>query len=178
MDYDLEQKLWNAGQTDQIYKKEIWLKIVYSLLSDFQKFIGQSFEKDEEINMDINNPFSPSFGIWIWKDGENLYEGKSNIIDSSIETNNKKFLLPSITWSGVMGGDMIGSKENDKTQEIFSVSLTLFLFDSINKERIRLDTGESIIEFVYKKHSNGHGNWISLGWHKDIYGEWEDIQYE
>lgn len=178
MNCELEQKLWNAGQTDLIYRRETWQKIIDSLLSDFQKFIGQSFEKDKEADIDINNPFSPSFGIWIWKDDESSCEEESNIIDSSIETDKIRFPLSSRIWSGAMSGDMIGNVVGSLTQEVFSVSLTLFLFDPISKERIHVDTGESILEFVYNKDSTGKGKWISLGWQKDVYGEWEHIQYE
>ncbi|MDJ0593830.1 MAG: hypothetical protein QNJ72_28265 [Pleurocapsa sp. MO_226.B13] len=43
MNRELEQKLWNAGQTDLIYKKETWQRIIDSLpklpLSCAQKFL-------------------------------------------------------------------------------------------------------------------------------------------
>lgn len=80
----------------------------------------------------------------------------------------------STAWSAVIGGGMVGSEnEND----IFSVSLTLFLFDITSKRRLYLNTGESVLEFIFEKQSDGHGCWRSLGWLKDGNDEWENIEW-
>ncbi len=171
MNYALEQKLWLAGQTPQADEQEIWSNIVESLLNDLKNFIGQSFDQDEEINLDLKDSLSPSFGIWIWRNEEEI----SNSNTVLIEDNYEQKQLISTAWIGVMAGDMVGNIEGG---DIFSVSLTLFLFDPISKERVCLETGESIMEFAYRKSSDGCGSWINLGWHKDVYGEWEDIEYE
>ncbi|HAJ63148.1 MAG TPA: hypothetical protein DCP31_31195, partial [Cyanobacteria bacterium UBA8543] len=66
MNADLEQKLWNAGQREEPYTKETWYTIIDDLLGDFQKFIGQEFQRETEIYLQIENPRSPSFSQWIW----------------------------------------------------------------------------------------------------------------
>jgi len=174
MNYALEQKLWIAGQTSQAYEQEIWSNIVESLLDDLENFIGQSFDKDEQITLYIKNSYSPSFVIWIWRNEEEI--SNSNAVLS--EDNYEKEQLISTVWSGVMAGSIVGSNENGLIKEIFSVRLTLFLFDPISKDRVYLETGESIMEFAYKKSFDGCGSWVNLGWEKDIYGEWKDIEYE
>jgi hypothetical protein len=81
----------------------------------------------------------------------------------------------STVWLAVIGGGMIGNKSG---RDIFHASLTLFLFDAINKKRLCLKTGESVLEFVFEKQSDSHGCWRSFSWCKDEYGEWEDVEYE
>ncbi|MGB3467273.1 MAG: hypothetical protein WBA74_18465 [Cyclobacteriaceae bacterium] len=43
MNQELEQKLWNAGQSEEQYTQEIWNEIIQSLLDNFQKFILAEF---------------------------------------------------------------------------------------------------------------------------------------
>ena len=173
MNYDLEQKLWIAGQTDQIYEQKTWSNIVDSLLEDFKYFIGQNFERDTEISLNIKNPSSPSFVIWIWNSEEKISNPNSNFVKDSHQ---KKYLVSKV-WSGVMGAGMAGSIESGQLEDLFSVSLTVFIFDPISEKRVYLDTGESTIEFIYRQSSDGSGGWVNLGWKEDVYGEWEDIQY-
>lgn len=149
----IEAKLWNAGQSKEPYHKEIWYEIIDALLEDFQKLIKQDFEREPEINLDINSPF---FGQWL----------KMKILEKSIL---------STAWSAVIGGNMVGS---EKGNDVFYVSLTLFMFDVTSQKRLCLSTGESILEFVFEKHLNGHGYWRSLGWLKDGNYEWENVAWE
>ncbi|MFB2976866.1 hypothetical protein [Microseira sp. BLCC-F43] len=75
----------------------------------------------------------------------------------------------------MIGGQMVGTESG---KDVFHVSLTLFLFDVTSKKRLCLKTGESMLEFVFEKQSDGHGCWRTLGWFKDEWGEWEDVEYE
>lgn len=153
MKSELEKKLWKAGQEKEPYPQEIWYQIIDALLEDFQKFIGQNFQREQEIYLDIN---SPVFGHWMW-----AKEVK------------KPFFAT--TWAAVIGGGMVG---NEKGNDIFSISLTLFLFDVTSKKRLCLNTGESVLEFIFEKKSDGYGYWRSLGWHKDANYEWENVEWE
>ena len=81
----------------------------------------------------------------------------------------------STIWSAVIGGNIVGTENGEN---VFGVSITLFLFDANNKKRLCLITGESTLEFVFEKGSDGHGYWKYLGWIKDEWGEWEDVEYE
>ena len=73
-----------------------------------------------------------------------------------------------------MGGQMIATEQRGKS--IFDTSLTLFMFDANSKKRLSLITGESAIEFIFEKQADGSGCWCILGWFKDVYGEWEEIE--
>jgi hypothetical protein len=155
MNNEIEKKLWNAGQEKNIYTQEIWHEIIDALLEDFHKLIGQDFQRDQKLNLNINNSCDPSFGQWIWaKKLENCVLSRA--------------------WSAVIGGNMVGTENGN---DIFSVSLTLFLFDATTKRRLCLDTGESVIEFVFEKQSKGYGCWRILGWFKDENYEWENIEW-
>jgi hypothetical protein len=63
-------------------------------------------------------------------------------------------------WSAVMSGEMIGFEKEGKIEDIFLVSITLFLFDAATRKRLCLKTGESTIELVFQKQADGHGCWI------------------
>jgi hypothetical protein len=156
MNFDLEQKLWNAVLGSDPYSKDTWYEIIDALLDDFRKFIGQDFERDPEISLNITRRNSPSICQWMWSKKE------SNFPTSTI-------------WSAVIGGNIVGTENGEN---VFGVSITLFLFDANNKKRLCLITGESTLEFVFEKGSDGHGYWKYLGWIKDEWGEWEDVEYE
>ncbi|MEG4840188.1 hypothetical protein [Microcoleus sp. B9-D4] len=153
----LEQKLWNAGKNLEAYTQETWQEIIDAILDDFQKFMGQEFHRAPEINLHIKYSHSPSFNRWIWS------EEQENVP------------LYHTAWSAVIGGEMVGTENGE---DIFHVSLTLFLFDMTSKKRLCLKTGESLLEFVFEKQSDSHGYWRSLGWCKDEWGEWEDLDYD
>ncbi|MEH1823847.1 MAG: hypothetical protein V7L22_00535 [Nostoc sp.] len=153
MNLELEEKLWKAGKQEQAYRKEIWYEIIDSLLDDFHQFVGQDFHRDPEIQLNIENPNCPSFGRWIWTDEKG------------------EFPL-SLTWSALIGGDIIGTEESGDT---FHVSILLFLFDTTGNNRLRLKTGESFLSFAFEKQSNNNGHWRSLGWCQDEWGEWENL---
>ncbi|BAY08041.1 hypothetical protein [Calothrix sp. NIES-2098] len=153
MNSELENKLWNAGKEEKAYSRETWYKIIDALIDDFQHFVGQDFHRDDEIQLNIENPLCPSFGRWIWTD---------EIGNSPI----------SVTWSALIGGDIVGTEESG---DIFYVSLLLFLFDTTGDNRLRLKTGESFLSFAFEKQSNGNGCWRSFGWCKDEWGEWENF---
>lgn len=151
----LEQKLWNVGKNSEVYTQESWKEIIDAILDDFQIFLGQNFHRTPEINLELKYPHSPSFNRWIWT-GERE--------DTPLHT----------AWSAVICGDMVGTENGEN---IFHVSLTLFLFDMTSKKRLCLQTGESFLEFVFEKQSDSHGSWRTLGWFKDEWGEWEDVQF-
>ncbi|OYE04195.1 hypothetical protein [Nostoc sp. 'Peltigera membranacea cyanobiont' 232] len=153
MNLELEQKLWNAGKEEKAYSKETWYEIIDSLLDDFHQFVVHDFYRDSQIQLNIENPNCPSFGRWIWTDEKG------------------EFPL-SVTWSALIGGDIIGTEESG---DIFHVSIVLFLFDTTGNNRLRLKTGESFLSFAFEKQSNDNGHWRSLGWCKDEWGEWENL---
>ncbi|QYO67758.1 hypothetical protein [Leptolyngbya sp. 7M] len=160
MNSDLEQKLWSIGEQENAYSQENWQTIINELLNDFQTFIGEEFERETEPYLSIKNTKSPSFSQWIWSRSEK-----------------QLYLAPN--WSAVMGGGMVGSlQENNMVKDIFQVSLTLFLFDPKSGKRLHLSTGESLLEFAFLKQVNGRGQWQALGWRKDEWGEWEDVEYQ
>ncbi|MBD2299835.1 hypothetical protein H6G80_31615 [Nostoc sp. FACHB-87] len=156
MKLNIEQKLWNLGKENESYTKEDFYEIIDALLDDFQEFMGHNFKRDTEIYLDTKKLHSPSFCRWMW----------------TMETEKSPL---STVWLAVIGGDMVGTENGDN---VFHVSLTLFLFDAISKKRLCLTTGESVIEFVFERQSNSRGCWRSFGWCKDEWGEWEDIKYE
>ena len=159
MDLKLEQMLWNAGQQKEAYTQEIWQEIIDVLLDDFQDLIKQDFQRDPKIRLYLEKINYPSFGRSIWT---------SNREDSPLST----------VWFAVIAGDMVGIEEEGNVKNIFQATLTLFLFEASSKKRLCLTTGESIIEFVFEKQSDGRGYWRSLGWCNDEWGEWEDIEWE
>ncbi|MBD2185134.1 hypothetical protein [Aerosakkonema funiforme] len=120
--------------------------------------MGEDFQREPEIYLSIEYPHSPSFSRWMW-------------------TGARKISPLSTTWSAVIGGGMVGTEVGGDVQNIFCVSLTLFLFDATSKKRLCLKTGESVLEFVFEKQTDGHGCWRSFGWCKDEWGEWEDVEY-
>lgn len=156
MNSELEQKLWNVGQGEVRYSPEVWNEIIQALLDDFQEFINQDFQRDPEYSLHLEIPDSPSFTIWIWS-----------------ETKQNPFI--SRVWLAVMGAEIVADRIKGK---VFSVGLTLFLFDAITKKRLHLKTGESFIDFLFQKQTDGKGGWHCLGWLQDEYYEWEEIEYE
>jgi hypothetical protein len=81
------------------------------------------------------------------------------------------FLQPfSITFNGI-----IGMQTNlDVNTPHYCASLFLF------GDKIRLISKDekSYIELFYEKQSNGIGEWRSLGWQEDEFGEFEDVEEE
>jgi hypothetical protein len=153
MNSDIEIKLWNAGQPEKPYTQEAWHEIIDALLNDFQEFVGQIFQRDPDISLSIENPYNPSFSRWIWSE--------------------QKGISPlSVTWSALIGGDMVANEEGIDT---FHVSLILFLFDADGDSRLRLKTGEIFLMFAFKKQLDSQGSWYKIGWCKDEYGEWEEL---
>ncbi len=159
MNIELEHMLWNAGQGKKPYTQEVWHKIIDVLLDEFQELIKQNFQREPKIRLYLEKTHDPSFGRSIWT---------SNREESPIST----------VWLGVIAGDMVGIEEEGNIKDIFQATLTLFVFDASSKKRLCLTTGESILEFIFEKQSDGHGYWRSLGWCKDEWGEWEDIEWE
>lgn len=129
------------------------------MINDFKKLIGDNFGQESEISLNIERPHSPSFCVWLW-------------------SKNQENHFISTAWLAVMGGEVVGYEQEGKIQDDFDVSVTRFLFDETTKKRLRLNTGESIIEFIFKKAANGRGYWHYVGWCQDVYGEWEDLEYE
>ncbi len=80
--------------------------------------------------------------------------------------------------SAVIGGEIAGIQKEGKIKNVFCVSLTMFLFNANEKKRFSLKTGESLLEFFFKYEYDQPGKWQSLGWFSDVYGEWEDIEYD
>lgn len=81
----------------------------------------------------------------------------------------------SVKWSAIMSGCITGDtiKEGQR-HDVFNINITLFLFDPINGKRLSLDSGEDILEFSFTPQFDGSGEWKSLGWLEDIYGEWKN----
>ncbi|MBD2021712.1 hypothetical protein H6F43_16145 [Leptolyngbya sp. FACHB-36] len=156
MNTDFEQKIWRAGIEKYSYSEKEWKELIKALLDDFQQFIDQSFERTLEAEIDVLNPQSPSFSQWIW-------------------TQEEKPSPLSIVWTGVIGGQMVGTENGE---DFFQVSLTLFLFEAADKKRICLTTGESVLEFTFERDTESHGYWRGHGWREDEWGEWEDVAYE
>jgi hypothetical protein len=156
---ELEEQIWKAGHTDKPYSKQQWNNIIKSVLDDFKKSIGRNFQISLDLCLCLENPLSPSLNLWIWSE---------EIIDHA---------SPNV-WSAVLGGSMIGIEVNGKIEDIFSIGLTMFLFDKDSKNRLYSNNGESILEFIFERNSSGRGEWLALGWRKDEWGEWNDILWE
>lgn len=153
MNSELEKKLWNAGQSNEKCSLEAWYQIIDELLEDFKTFMGESFQRAPEINLDINEPF---FGQWIWSE-------------------KRKTSILSTKWAAVIGAGVAGSTDGD---DVFAVSLTFFLFDINSKKRLCLNTGESILEFIFEQQLDEHGYWRNLGWFKDANYKWENVAWK
>ena len=126
MQRDVERKLWQIGKEPGRYDLKIWRQIIDELVDDFQVFIGQKFDREPEISLDLENPRSPSFCLWLW-------------------SQEKERSLFSPIYLAVMGGEIVGEEKNGKIWDIFAVSLTLFLFDITTQQCLCLITGESIV---------------------------------
>lgn len=182
MERQLEQLLSNAGQSKSAYGTKTWHKIIYSLLDDFQKYIGRSFELPEksDISLDIQEPLDPTFTVWISspKKEENAISPSHfwlSLINNTLLQIEDKNSLSVVKWEAVIGGQMAGSYRLGENKEIFYASATIFLFDPISEKRLCLETGENIVDCVYQPQPDGSAKWSSYGWSHDAYYEWEDI---
>lgn len=70
----------------------------------------------------------------------------------------------SIEWTGRLGMQPVEGSPH--------VSATLFLFS--RKRRLQLDGHNgSMLELQFEPRAQSAGEWVSHGWHEDLYGEWE-----
>lgn len=76
------------------------------------------------------------------------------------------------------GGGLTGVEVNGNIKDVFSISLTMFLFDRKSKERWISEDGKSLIEFVFQREDSKKGHWIDIGLFIDEWGEWDDVQWE
>jgi hypothetical protein len=153
MNIEIEAKLWGVEMSNKVYSRETWCEIINELLQDLSEFIGDQFKRKIPVNIDINEP---SFSQWIIRKGS----GESFF---------------STTWSGVISGGTVVQQNNI---DAFIVSITFFLFDVSSRRRLILSSGESIIEFVFKKQSDDRGIWINSGWLVDENDEWENVEWD
>lgn len=72
-----------------------------------------------------------------------------------------------VQWTGRLGMQPIEGKSN--------TSVTLFLFSMQKRLQVSGHAG-STLELSFAQRENGLGEWISLGWREDVYGEWEGIR--
>jgi hypothetical protein len=73
----------------------------------------------------------------------------------------------SIEWTGRLGMQPIEGGRH--------VSATLFLFS--RKRRLQLEGHSgSMLELQFEPREHGAGEWVSHGWHEDLYGEWEGAE--
>ncbi len=183
MNRELEKMFLKAGQSDRAYTKDVWYKIIDSLLDDFQKFIGCTFERsgESDISLDLKYPLSPSFTTWIGKPEKEERETFSpsqlwlTLVNNNLLKIDNKNSCSSIKWSGLMYGGMAGMEKDNKIYDVFYAGITIFLFDPVSEKRLYLESGESLLEFLFHPQSNDCAQWVSLGWCKDVYGEWEDV---
>ena len=176
MNNELELKFWDAGQEGKNYSKVIWLKIIDALVNDFKKFIGHDFEQHSDIFLEIDQPCSPAFSIWMYSLGFEQEISKLTTkwltkIGADIGIENEVSHYP-IKWSAVMGGEMVATEKNPNG--VFSVNVNMFVFRLNEEKRIHLKNNESIIGFVFEKSFNEKGKWKCIGWYPDYYDEWHD----
>jgi hypothetical protein len=150
---EIDEKLWNIDMSNRIYSRETWCEIINELLQDLCEFTGDQFKRKPPVNIDVNEP---SFSQWIIRK----------------ELGGSFF---STAWSGVISGGIVAQNNNT---DAFVVSITFFLFDVSSKKRLYLSSGESIIEFVFKKQSDDRGIWINSGWLVDENDEWDNIEWD
>lgn len=73
----------------------------------------------------------------------------------------------SIEWTGRLGMQPIEGAPH--------VSATLFLFS--RKRRLQLEGHSgSVLELQFEPREHDAGEWVSHGWHEDVYGEWEGAE--
>ncbi|GEM_PF-1996047 len=159
MNIELEKQLWKIGKKGRAYTRKHFNSFVEALLEDFKQFIGRDFQVDPDLYLDLENPESPNLCVWIWSEEEVEY-------------------LPSNVWTAVLGGGIAGIEVNGEVEDQFTVSLTMFLFDKKNKERMSLESGENLIEFSFQRREPEPGEWVNLGWYRDEWGEWDDVLWE
>jgi hypothetical protein len=71
-----------------------------------------------------------------------------------------------LEWSGVLGMEPIEDQSH--------VSASLFLFSQRRRLQLAGQLGSSL-ELVFERREDGPGQWINLGWHDDVYGEYEGV---
>jgi hypothetical protein len=72
-----------------------------------------------------------------------------------------------LEWCGVLGMEPIDGRSH--------VSASLFLFSQRRRLRLAGQLGSSL-ELVFERRDDGPGQWVSLGWHDDVYGEYEGVE--
>jgi hypothetical protein len=145
----IEDKLWQAG-SGEIFDEETWRSVVEALLDDFGGLLTADFERDPELRI---NPLASSFSRWIW-------------------SNAARVSPVSIGWSAVLAGSPIG---DPKTDHSFVVTIDLFLFHESGQERLYTSDGLHFLQFVFDRRAEEQGKWRFLGWQKDEWGEWENL---
>jgi hypothetical protein len=147
---ELEDRMWKAGSGQKL-EESTWRAIVHELLRDFRVFLSEAFEIDADVKID---PEVSTFSTWIWSAPRSP--------------------LPlSVSWSAVLAGSPVGDPSD---RDSFVVSVTLFLFHELGSKRLISSDGKHFLEFSFERGKHGGGEWRFVGWQKDEWGEWKDLQ--
>lgn len=142
----LEQRLWSVSRHKSTDKQEFVEALNY-LVKRFGAYLQLSLEVSCETDAVNENSFCWAF-------------------NGTVISN-----LPlELTVNGVIGMDM----NYDEDKPIYSASLFLFS----NHQRLITNTkpNRSYIELLYERGKDNIGQWRSLDWRTDDYGEFEDVE--
>lgn len=122
-----------------------WRPVAAALAEAFRSFIGGGDGMGWDAEPHVHQMYS-GFSLWLWSQPAN----------SPL----------SVSWTCVMGGGFIDEESP------FSASATLFLFHASTRTRLVTADGRGLLEFTFDCQT---GDWRSVGWEEDGWGEWEDV---
>lgn len=142
----VDEEIWQVPTTGK-RKNEEWSAIIDYLVKTLENYLQQKIEiTDESIEASIVD---------------------DEAICCSIRSASSFGGILNITWEGRLGMELIEGKP--------SISASLFIFSNNRRLVVAGHEEGSYVELVYEQLENNKGNWCSLGWLEDIYGEFKYI---
>lgn len=140
----VDEKIWQVPTTGK-RKNEEWSAIIDYLVKTLENYLQQKIEiTDESIEASIVD---------------------DEAICCSIRSASSFGGILNIAWEGRLGMELIEGKP--------SISASLFIFSNNRRLVVAGHEEGSYVELVYEQLENNKGNWRSLGWLEDIYGEFK-----
>jgi hypothetical protein len=138
--------LWQLNRDSHV-TRERWIEIIGGLVTSLAEFVERPVAVNEISIEDISDGDTRAVAL----------------INSS-----KPFGGPlSLAWEGALGVEL----HEDRPY----VTVSIFLFCLVKRLSVAEHNAGSYIELMYDPTPDGLGQWKVLGWLKDIYREWEDV---
>jgi hypothetical protein len=99
--------------------------------------------------------------------GEPITAGRRNAVTFGIHGDSVIGGELGVEWSGILELMMI--------EGAMQISASLFLFSRRLRLQVAGQNGSSL-RLLYERSEEAHGRWVVLGWHEDLYGEFQDIE--